>query len=275
MSSDRKPQLAYSEIQYKMLDEDRRRTKARKIISVLLHFLGRDDLSGLSVADVGCSAGFIADELAVRGARTLGVDIDVPGLGRARERFGERVSFLCASGDRMPLADNSLDVVVFNHIYEHVVDPDAVIADIRRVLKPDGVAYLGLGNKHQIMEPHYRLPFLSWLPQGAADRYVRAFHKAENYYEEYRTRDGLRQMLAGFNVWDYTIPVVIEPDRFNSGDNVKGPVSRLPGAVVRAAMPIIPTFIWIATKGGREPGGEPLRHQPRRVVAAAARAEQL
>ena len=34
-------------------------------------------------------------------------------------------------------------MVVFNHIYEHVVDPDAVLAEIRRVLRPDGVVYLG------------------------------------------------------------------------------------------------------------------------------------
>ena len=32
-----------------------------------------------------------------------------------------------ASGDDLPLPDASLDVVVFNHIYEHVVDADAVM----------------------------------------------------------------------------------------------------------------------------------------------------
>src|SRR6266550_2020140 len=198
MTAERKPQLAYSESMAKMLDEQHRRTKARKILSVLRHFLGRADLDGLVAADIGCSAGFIADELAAAGARTLGLDIDVPGLAAAHGRFGRQVSFLCAAGERMPLPDKSLDLVVFNHIYEHVVDPDAVVADIHRVLKPDGVAYLGLGNKHQIIEPHYRLPFLSWLPRRLADRYVRAFGRAEEYYEQYRTRSGLERMLAEF-----------------------------------------------------------------------------
>ena len=269
MPTDRKPQLAYSELQDKMLDEEHRRTKARKILAVLRHFLGRSDLNGLSVVDIGCSAGFIADEMARAGADTVGLDIDVPGLARAHRRFGGHVRFVCAAGERMPLPDESIDVVVFNHIYEHVVDPDAVIADIRRVLRPDGVAYLGLGNKYQIIEPHYRLPFLSWLPQRTADRYVRAFGRADEYYEEYRTREGLRRMLRGFNVWDYTLPVILEPAVFNSGDNVKGPISRLPQSVVRAAMPIIPTFVWVATKGDARPRGAGLRHGPERVVSTA------
>jgi glycosyltransferase involved in cell wall biosynthesis len=252
---ERKPQLAYSEIQAKMLDEDNRRQKARKILSVLHHFLGRRDLDGLAALDIGCSAGFIADELAADGAKTTGADIDVPGLERAQQRFGERVEFICASGDDLPLPDESLDVVVFNHIYEHVVDPDAVLTEIHRVLKPNGVAYLGLGNKYQIMEPHYRLPFLSWLPQRAADAYVRRLGHSGEYYESYRTRAGLKQMVRGFQVWDYTVPVVVRPELFSSGDQIKGVLPKVPPAVVAAAMPIVPTFVWVATKSGQPPAG--------------------
>jgi len=74
----REPQLAYSEIQGKMHDEHARRQKARKIIRVLHHYLGRDDLNGLSALDIGCSTGIIASELAADGATATGVDIDVP-----------------------------------------------------------------------------------------------------------------------------------------------------------------------------------------------------
>jgi SAM-dependent methyltransferase len=267
MTGDRAPQLAYSDQQALMLDEEHRRTKARKILSVLRHFLGLRDLTGLRVADVGCSAGFIADELAGAGATTLGLDIDVPGLAKAHGRFGAQVSFCCASGDRMPLPPGSLDVVVFNHIYEHVVDPDAVIADIRRVLKPTGVAYLGLGNKHQLVEPHYRLPLLSWLPRPVADRYVRLSGRADSYYESYRTKAGLRRMVAGFgSVWDYTLPVIRERVEFHSGDEVSPRLSRLPVPVLRAAMPIVPTFIWLASPGSLEPQGRRLGQGPELVA---------
>ena len=124
-------------------------------------------------------------------------------------------------------------MVVFNHIYERVVDADAVLTEIHRVLKPAGVGFLGLGNKYQVMEPHYRLPFLSWLPQRAADRYAAVFGKADEHYESYASRKGLKTLVRGFHVWDYTIPVVLRPDRFESGDQVHGWITRLPPIAVR------------------------------------------
>ena len=83
--SEREEQLAYSEQMAKMLDEGKRRQKARKLIAVIRHGLGVEDLTGLRALDVGCSAGFIADELALAGATTHGVDIDEPGLAKARQ----------------------------------------------------------------------------------------------------------------------------------------------------------------------------------------------
>ena len=96
------------------------------------------------------------------------------------------MEFIAAPGDMIPLPPQSVDVIVFNHIYEHVPDPEAVMAEIRRVLKDDGVVYPGLGNRFGIMEPHYRLPFLSWLPKRYADRYVRVTGRADSYYERFR-----------------------------------------------------------------------------------------
>lgn len=265
MEPRRQPQLAYSELQDKMLDEESRRAKARKLLAVLQHFLGRTELQGLRALDVGCSAGFIADELAAAGASTMGVDIDVPGVRKAAVRFGERVGFVCADGSRLPFADASMDVCVFNHIYEHVVSPEAVIAEIHRVLAPDGVGYLGLGNRLGVMEPHYRLPFLSYLPRPLADRYVRASGKGHHYYERFRTRSGLRRLLSAFTVWDYTIPVVLDPSHFHSGDVVPRAVTRVPESVVKAGLPLAPTFIWVVTKSDARPKGASVRGGPNRL----------
>ncbi|HEX6470492.1 MAG TPA: class I SAM-dependent methyltransferase [Streptosporangiaceae bacterium] len=268
MPKERTRQLEYSEIQSAMLEEDKRRRKAAKLIAVLTHFLGRADLSGLTVADVGCSAGFISDELATAGAaRTVGIDIDVPGLKRAKDAFGERVGFVCSDGERLPFPDGTFDVLVFNHIYEHVVDPDAIVTELHRVLADDGALYLGLGNKYGIIEPHYKLPFLSYLPAGLADRYVRASGRADHYYERFRGRTGLRAMLRDFHVWDYTFAVISEPDRFSGGDDMPGPVARLPRPALRALRPIIPTFLWVATKTPRSPAGPPLITPPGPVSA--------
>jgi len=264
----RKPQLEYSETQALMLDEESRRAKAAKIAAVVKHFLGVGDLTGLRVVDCGCSGGIIADELHAAGATVIGLDIDVPGVRKAHERFGQTVSFICADSERIPLATGSADVVICNHIYEHVVDPVRLFAELQRVVRPDGVLYLGLGNKLGIIEPHYRLPFLSWLPRGLAHRYVRATGRAESYYEQFTTWSGLRRLAAGLHVWDYTFSVLAEPGRFAAGDAVPGWAAKVPPALLRAARPVVPTYIWIATPGQAHPRGAALAVPPVAVPVA-------
>jgi ubiquinone/menaquinone biosynthesis C-methylase UbiE len=261
----RQPQLSYSEIQDKTHDEAKRRTKAAKIRAVLEHFYGREDLTGLTAVDVGCSTGFTAAELSAAGAKVVGLDIDVPGLGHAAARFGDQVEFLCADGTAMPFADQSVDIVVFNHIYEHVVDPDGVLAEIRRILRLDGAAYLGFANRLGIIEPHYRLPFLSWLPRNVADRYVAMTGRAPNYYEQFRTRRGLRRMCAGLVLWDYTYTVLSDSEAFKARDMVPQRFAQAPPLVWRLLSPIMPTFIWIGTPGIARPRGKATRHAPDRL----------
>lgn len=265
MTVERSAQLAYSDLQPAMLDEVRRRKKATKLIAVMQHFLGRIDLSGMRVIDVGCSAGFICDELAEVGANVTGLDIDVPGLRKAEASFGERVAFVCGDGERLPFSDESFDVIVFNHIYEHVVNPDRVVGELKRVLKNDGLLYLGLGNKYGIMEPHHRLPFLSYLPYGLADQYVRITGRGDRYYERFRGRRGLMKMLAQFTVWDYSYSVIAEPGRFHGLNDVPAAASRLPMFAVKAISPILPTFLWVATKSDRSPEGPPLAEPPKKL----------
>jgi ubiquinone/menaquinone biosynthesis C-methylase UbiE len=112
------------------------------------------------------------------------------------------VQFVLGDGERLPVADGSLDVIVFNHIYEHVVEPDAVFTELHRVLAADGALYLGLANRLGILEPHYRLPFLSHLPPPLADFYVRLSGRGDKYYERLHTRPTLRGLARGFTVWD-------------------------------------------------------------------------
>jgi len=267
LKSTRGRQLAYSELQAEMLNEESRRQKASKIISVLQHFLGREDLDGLTALDIGCSTGFISDELHKAGAKVTGLDIDESGLIAARRRYGEKVSFICSGGEDFPAPPQSFDIVIFNHIYEHVVDADAVMANVRRVLRPDGVVYLGLGNRLGIIEPHYKLPFLSWLPKPAADRYVRATGKASTYYETFRTRPSLRRMCEGLNVWDYTYSVLTQSRKFAADDMVPGCLSSAPACFWRSLAPIIPTFIWVGTPGSRRPAGPATKVPPAALTA--------
>src|SRR5207237_9624421 len=80
------------------------------------------------------------------------------------------------------LYDVAVDVVVSNHVFEHVGGRNEQLRDLQevlRVLRPDGFAYLATPNRWGLLEPHYRLPFLSWLPARAANAYLRATRRGD------------------------------------------------------------------------------------------------
>ena len=271
MAEERKAQLSYSDLQAEMLDEDLRRKKGAKIVTMLEHFLGGEGALKDKVAiDLGCSAGFISHELHKAGAAVTGVDIDEPGLEKARARFGGEVAFRHADGTALPWEDASVDALVFNQIYEHVVDPAGVMSEIRRVLRPDGVVYLGLSNRMTLMEPHYRLPLLSWFPGPVADRYVAATGRADSYYERLHTRPWLRRMCRGLNVWDYTYTVLADPVRFQADDMVPQRLRSAPQVMWKALTPILPTYLWLGTPGTSSPRGPAATVPPTRVKGVPA-----
>src|SRR3546814_13212696 len=87
----------------------------------------------------------------------------------------------------MRISDWSSDVCssdLSNHVIEHVGNADAQrhhLVEIRRVLAPDGVVYFAAPNRWRLVEPHFRLPFLSWLPHPASDRYLRLMCRGIHY----------------------------------------------------------------------------------------------
>jgi 2-polyprenyl-3-methyl-5-hydroxy-6-metoxy-1,4-benzoquinol methylase len=92
----------------------------------------------MRLLDIGCSCGIVDSELHERGTTVIGAEIDVPGLAKAQARYGDRVGFLCADAEQLPVATWTVDVVVLNHIYEHVVDPETLATEVARVWRPGG-----------------------------------------------------------------------------------------------------------------------------------------
>ena len=79
----------------------------------------------------------------------------------------------------------------------------------------------------------------------------------------------MQRLLAGWHVLDYTLPVLAEPSTFAGDDMVPGLVSRLPEQVLAATMPLVPTYVWVASPSQLRPAGAPLRVAPRPVATPA------
>jgi phosphatidyl-myo-inositol dimannoside synthase len=160
------------------LDLGSRNAKARKIDRLLdLHSTGRT----LRVLEVGTGSGGIAHYFATHSR--LSCDVDAVDVEDCRQVSGG-YRFAVVADVRLPFGDQSFDAVISNHVIEHVGDEmaqSAHLRELRRVLKNDGIGYLAVPNRWQVVEPHYRLAFLSWLPTAWRTPYLRMMKRGVVY----------------------------------------------------------------------------------------------
>ncbi len=100
------------------------------------------DWQSLSVLDLGCGGGYMAEALCERGAKVIGLDPAQSAIGVARSRAAEMnmdIDYRVGMGEAIPVESASLDVVVCVDVLEHIPKWPEVLAEIHRVLKPGGV----------------------------------------------------------------------------------------------------------------------------------------
>ncbi len=103
------------------------------------------DVRGSVVVDVGTSEGLYARHLAGRGALVLAVDHSRPFLRRSilrASRDGVAIAPARALAQRLPLLDHAADAVVIGGSLNELGDLDAALAEVARVLRPDGLLFL-------------------------------------------------------------------------------------------------------------------------------------
>lgn len=116
---------------------------------VLISRLGRDP-QGLRVLDVGCGGGLLSEQFAAMGCEVTGIDRSLPTLAAARQHAdasGLPIRYLEGSAEQLAFDSGTFDIVCCCDVLEHVDSPDAVIAEISRVLKPGGVFFFDTINR--------------------------------------------------------------------------------------------------------------------------------
>jgi SAM-dependent methyltransferase len=109
------------------------------------------------IVDLGCGVGHSFDRLAPR--ETVGVDRDPEALvGQARET-------VAADMRELPFGDNSFDGAIAAHSLEHVPDPERVLSETVRVVRPAGVAVFVTPNRltfarpDEVIDPYHYLEY--------------------------------------------------------------------------------------------------------------------
>lgn len=135
----------------------------------------------LRLLEIGTGSGGIAHYFATHPhLRCEVVSVDVTDQRQVTDGY----TFIQVSDVALPFEENTFDVVLSNHVIEHVGDRRRQLhhlGEIHRVLKQRGIGYLALPNRWMLVEPHYRLVFLSWLPTPLRSRYLRLLQRGEFY----------------------------------------------------------------------------------------------
>ncbi|SDQ37204.1 class I SAM-dependent methyltransferase [Natronobacterium texcoconense] len=148
-------------------------------------------LSGKRVLDAGCGDGYYASLLADRGGDVLGIDASQEMVRVARDRYGDDVEFRRADlSEPLPaIEDDSVDVVLCQHVFSHLLSLETPLSEFARVLRPGGTL---------VVSTHH--PFHDFLivrdreypnttdalemdldPHVVADREKPAYHETERF----------------------------------------------------------------------------------------------
>jgi O-antigen biosynthesis protein len=103
---------------------------------------------GKTVLDIACGEGYGSAMLAEVARSVIGVDIAAEAIEHASERYTRgNLQFLTGSCTEIPMAGASVDVVVSFETIEHHDQHDEMLAEVKRVLRPDGVIIISTPDK--------------------------------------------------------------------------------------------------------------------------------
>ena len=127
---------------------------------------------GKDVLDIASGEGYGSTLLAGRARSVVGVDISATAVAHAREKYAAATNLRFEQGSvtAVPLASASVDVVVSFETVEHLAEQSQMLAELKRVLRPDGVLVISSPNKKVYSDDR---------------QYTNEFHVKELYFHEF------------------------------------------------------------------------------------------
>ncbi|MFZ4584163.1 MAG: class I SAM-dependent methyltransferase [Acidimicrobiia bacterium] len=96
------------------------------------------DVRGLRVLELGCGAGQWAAACARDGAQVVGIDLSISQLRHAQQRSKGRFGVVNTTATALALRNESFDLVLSDHGAVGFCDPELLLAEVHRVLRPGG-----------------------------------------------------------------------------------------------------------------------------------------
>lgn len=227
-----------------VLDLNSRQLKARKI-EVLLGLF--EEHKKYKLLEVGVGSGGIAHYFGSHKKFKIDVDaVDVFDNRIVKEGYHFQQVDSCL----LPYESNTFDVVISNHVIEHVGSKQEQLehlSEIKRVVKVGGCIYFAVPNRWMLIEPHYKLIFLSWFPRKYRSQYLRHAKGVDFYDCEPLERNELDMMLeyTGFFSENICIKALKETYRIEQPNSLIGKCfCAIPDFIFTPFVSLIPTLIY-------------------------------
>jgi 2-polyprenyl-6-hydroxyphenyl methylase/3-demethylubiquinone-9 3-methyltransferase len=174
----------------------------------LLAAFGRDTstlrpFDGLTLIDIGCGGGLIAEPMARLGFTVTGIDAAAATVDIARahtEAIGLAIDYRVADAEMLARAGERFDVALALEVVEHVADREAFFAALGALIRPGG-AFIGATLNRTarsfalaIVGAEY---LLGWLPRGTHD--WQRFVRPSEFVLGLRRHDLVTTRLAGLS----------------------------------------------------------------------------
>jgi len=153
--------------------------------------------SGEKIVDLGCGNGYylyLLNNVPIKNLSVVGIDSDANALqainGYVRNR---NINLKKANLEQIPLRDNSFDKAIISEVIEHVENPSKVLAEIRRILKPNGTLLLTTPN---INYPFFWDP-VNWFLQRVFHTHIKSGFWAGIWNQHLRlyTKDQIFELM--------------------------------------------------------------------------------
>ena len=122
----------------------KRRLYTEQVLSEYLKTKKKDKAQNL--LDLGCGDGNHLSYLSHYATEIYGSDYNLLRLARARVSFPQACLYLANVLD-YPSRENFFEIVVFNHVLEHIREDEAALVQIYRMIQPGGFFLLGIPNE--------------------------------------------------------------------------------------------------------------------------------
>jgi ubiquinone/menaquinone biosynthesis C-methylase UbiE len=161
----------------------------------------------MRLLEVGCGVGTDLVRFAKGGALVTGIDLAEQSVELCRQNLaanGVSGAVQVMNGEQMTYADNTFDIVYAHGVLQYTPDPNAMVAEIHRVLKPDGHAIVMVYNRY------------SWLSFMSRLSHVDLEHDDAPVFAMF-SRHEFEALLQSFRVFKITPERFPVPSRLQHG----------------------------------------------------------